>query len=912
MEEKDGAGRMISVLIVEDDEGLAELIREGLEEKGLSCSHVRTGREAVAWLSGNSPDLVLLDYSLPDITGSVLVDEISGLKGMPPFIMITGHGDEQVAVRIMKLGARDYLVKDMRLLDMLPDAVLRVLQEIEMERKLEHAEEALKESEKKFRRIFADSPIGIALYDCDGRLTCANAACMEILGVSCLDEFKGFNLFDDPSIPHCDHDRIREGRQVRYEGLLDFDAVRERNLFPTARSGFINVDVLITPVNWRGGDASTRYLVHIQDITARKALEERLKAREERLSLALYGADDGLWDWNVTTAEVYYSPQWMRILGYDSEELAGHIRSWEKLAHPDDAPEMRRNLEDLILGRIPNLDASFRILAKSGDWKWVLTRGKVVSRSPEGKALRVVGTIRDISRRKQLEQMLIQAKEAWERTFDAVTDSITVIDPEFRVMKANRAAASLIGKRPEDVVGKYCYELYHDPPEVPRYCPHGKALKEGRDITVEICMDHSPRRYFLLTASPVFGPKGEVLGAVHVGKDITGRKELEAQVRQTQKLESLGVVAGGIAHDFNNFLMGIFGYADLALEDSSPESPLRPYLQRITEISRRMADVCNQILAYTGKGFMTPQPMDLSAFIKGIAPLLAAGLSKKALAQYDLANDLPAIRADSGQLSQLVMNLMINASEALGDQPGSITVRSGAGFHDCDYLKATYVDDGLPAGRYVYLEITDTGCGMDADTVERIFDPFFTTKFTGRGLGLAVVLGIVRGHQGAIKVRSAPGGGSTFTVLLPAVEDGVKKTGDAPPGKDSSGEWEASGLILVTDDDEQVRDVVTRMLERRGFDVVTAEDGLDAVEVFRRHGKRIRAIILDLTMPGLNGEEACREIRRLDKGVPVLVSSGYSEEETLTRFQGLDVSGFIQKPYMMSVLAEKLESALNG
>ena len=405
--------------------------------------------------------------------------------------------------------------------------------------------------------------------------------------------------------------------------------------------------------------------------------------------------------------------------------------------------------------------------------------------------------------------------------------------------------------------------------------------------------------------------KKQMLGGIAL--DVTdkldvekARKKLELQVLHAQKLESLGVLAGGIAHDFNNILMAILGYADLALLDVSPASPVKPSLLEIEKAARDAADLAKQMLAYSGRGKFQIIKLDINEIIRGMLHLFEISISKKAVIRYNLSNDLPAIEADPSQIRQIIMNLITNASDALEKTSGIISITTSLMECDREYLSTAYLNDELQEGKYVYIEVSDTGTGMDEKTLTKLFDPFFTTKFTGRGLGLSAVLGIVRGHRGTIKVYSEPGNGTSFKVLLPAVdgEPYYRK-----PDDDSKLE-KFSGTILLVDDESSIRAIGKAMLERKGFSVLVAGDGREALEIFRDRHEEIDCVILDLTMPHMDGEEAFREMRRVRNNVKVIMSSGYNSQDVTRRFTGKGLTGFIQKPYKMDELLSKLKEVL--
>ncbi|QXE89018.1 hybrid sensor histidine kinase/response regulator [Geomonas subterranea] len=381
------------------------------------------------------------------------------------------------------------------------------------------------------------------------------------------------------------------------------------------------------------------------------------------------------------------------------------------------------------------------------------------------------------------------------------------------------------------------------------------------------------------------------------------RLRLEQQLLHAQKLESLGILAGGIAHDFNNILTGILGNSSLGLMRIAPDSPAVENLQNIEKGAIRAADLARQMLAYSGKGMFVVEPVSLNSLLTEMVHLLEVSVSKKCRLVLELAEELPPVQADSTQLRQIVMNLVINASEAIGDRGGTITIRSGYRHFDHQFLKSAWSERELAEGDFLFLQVEDDGCGMDEATLARIFDPFFTTKFTGRGLGMSAVLGIIRGHRGAIKVESRPGHGTTFTVVLPASELPVQ---DQVALQQPEEAWQGSGTVLLVDDEEIICEVGASMLEQLGYEVVTALSGSRAVELYRERGD-VRFVILDLTMPQMDGEQTFQELRRFDPEVKVIISSGYSEQEVTRKLSGTGYLAFIQKPYSIQALSDVMK-----
>ncbi len=501
------------------------------------------------------------------------------------------------------------------------------------------------------------------------------------------------------------------------------------------------------------------------------------------------------------------------------------------------------------------------------------------------------------------------------------TDAIVLLDMEGRITFWNPVAERMLGYTSDECLGRSLEELVVAPEQRDSY---RRSLEEftcgGRTIVQDKMLECQARRGDggLLPVELAFSPMavGDQTRILVFFRDISRRRQREEEevrlrfkLQQAQKLESLGVLAGGIAHDFNNLLMGVLGYADLALLQLPRESPAREYLQQIEIAARRAAELTSQMLAYSGRARFMVESVNLSRMVEEIVHLLKTVIAKNAVLKLSLTQDLPTVEVDASQVRQVVMNLVTNASDAIEKKSGVITITTGVMEADHEYLSETYLDDDLPAGFYTYLEVSDTGCGMDRETRACLFDPFFTTKFTGRGLGMAAVLGIVRGHRGAIKVYSEPGHGTTVKVLFPCGE----------PPEDAETEKRAAvgpapikARILVVDDEETVRAVSKMMLEHVGHRVVTAGDGREGVHSFREHAEEIDMVLLDMTMPHLNGEECFRELRRIRPEVRVLLTSGYNEQEALARFAGKGLAGFVQKPFSMAELLSAVDRVLAG
>jgi two-component system, cell cycle sensor histidine kinase and response regulator CckA len=501
--------------------------------------------------------------------------------------------------------------------------------------------------------------------------------------------------------------------------------------------------------------------------------------------------------------------------------------------------------------------------------------------------------------RKQLDQEAAANLEETRSILDSIADAFTTLDGDWRYTFANDTALAMFRRTREELLGKCIWEVF---PELTgtRFQAEMQRLaveKQGHfEEFFEPCGIWLENHLY---------PKRD--GLTMLSRDVTQRRQFDEKMRQTAKLESLGVLAGGVAHDFNNLLTGILGNASLAIEMLSPSSPARAILGDLVSASERAAKLTKQLLAYAGKGRFVIEMLDLSATVKEISHLVQLTIPKSAQIQLDLAPELPLIEADAAQIQQLVMNLVINGAEAIPEgTTGNVLVTTRSQHVDESYIGQTFSSSEIQPGDYVTIEVHDTGSGMDQATVARIFDPFFTTKFTGRGLGLSAALGIVRGHKGALKVYSATGKGSTFKVLFPAAATSASMPARTEPRVANLGK--CGTTVLVIDDEITVRKIAKTALLHYGFDVILAEGGEHGVEEFRVNP--VDVVLLDLTMPGIGGEDVLRLLRAIRQDVRVILSSGFNEVEVIQRFTGKGLAGFLQKPYNAASLVSKVREVM--
>jgi PAS domain S-box-containing protein len=538
-----------------------------------------------------------------------------------------------------------------------------------------------------------------------------------------------------------------------------------------------------------------------------------------------------------------------------------------------------------------------------------------------GRFVRGWGTQRDITEQRRLERERLAAAERLRLAIEAVHLGLWEWDLEADKLTWNDELLEMYGFTRETFGGKYDVFLnsIHPTDRERVQTTVKRALSDPQgtyEVEYQMVRADGVERWIYSRGHVRRDNNGKAIGMLGSAIDITSRKQAEAErgamerkLQDTQKLESLGILAGGIAHDFNNLLTGVLGNASLAQMDLPESSPIQPCLKQIEQSALRAADLCRQMLAYSGKGRFVVQRLNLSHLAEESIALLQVSISKNAALKMSLTNPLPPVEADATQLRQILMNLVMNASDALGERPGFIEVRTGVIQADAAYLASTHLSPILPAGPYVFLEVKDTGAGMDAETQKRIFDPFFTTKFTGRGLGLAAVLGIVRGHQGALKVSSQLGHGSTFTLLLPKSEGESEEIAFEKP---KPGDWRGEGRVLVVDDEETVRRVATQMLKSMGLECVAAVDGRQGLDLFTAHPDAFDIVLLDLTMPKMDGAKTFVAIKRVSPQIPIILMSGYNEQDAVSKLGSSEMAGFVQKPIHRAELQEVIRRAFES
>ncbi len=644
------------------------------------------------------------------------------------------------------------------------------------------------------------------------------------------------------------------------------------------------------------------------DITDWHNSKEALKESEERYRVVFQNTGTAIAIVNNDMTILLVNRGFERLSGYSADEICGKMK-WTEFVAPVDLEKMLKfHTENCSRERPSPNEYEFQIVDRNNNLKDVHLNVDLIPRTTTS-----VCSFLNISELKNTQQKLHQSVRNMESLLKAMPDIMFVLNRDGEYLDFWVEGDSELAIPQDMIIGSNVRELSIDDKklqEVLNCIEASLATGEVQSVEYELELG-SGLRFFEARLAPY--DRESVIAVV---RDITARRnaenerfELQARIQHTQKLESLGVLAGGIAHDFNNILMAILGNADLALMAVPETSPARSSLNNIVNAATTAADLARQMLAYSGRSDFEILPLDLNKIVIELTHLLEVSISKKAVLKFRLADKLPLIMADAAQIRQILMNLITNASEAIASASGVISITTGALYCDSAYLRTTELSSEISEDMYVYVEVSDTGCGMDRSIKTQLFEPFFTTKHAGRGLGLSSVLGIIRSHKGAIKVYSEPGEGTTVKVLFPVYPE--PDSDNLHCGEGTTKEmWTGKGTVLFADDEDTVLAVGRNMLEYLGFEVISAEDGLQAVDLFRRNAEDIVLVVLDLTMPHLSGDEVYREIRRIRTDVPVIISSGFSRKDVMHRFAGKNLAGFLQKPYRLQDISTVIKDVL--
>jgi len=653
-----------------------------------------------------------------------------------------------------------------------------------------------------------------------------------------------------------------------------------------------------------------------EDIRHREQTQELLRASEQQLHGLMENSPGAIYVKDADGRYLAVNRRFTELHGRTREEFLG-ARDFD-LFPPDLAARVRKSDTQVMAGTEPiEMEELFQLA--DGVHTNLVHKFPLVDLSGAVHGVCAIAT--DITERKRAEAEVRESRRQLESLLGQLPGMAFRFanDGNLTPVYVSRGAAGLTGHTARDFLEKQITleEVIHPDDRKLVRAAVAAAVKKHRSFEIEYrLIDRAGREKWVLERGRgVHDETGALLFIEGLAIDITQRKDAESEkllverrLLEGQKLESIGVLAGGIAHDFNNLLTGIIGNANLASLDLPPQSTIRNNLRQIEIASQRAAELCQQMLAYAGKGRFVVQPVELGALVKSTVPLLQASISKRATLHFDLLPDLPAVMSDPTQLRQIVMNLVINAAEALGDRDGEIAISTNLVHPAADWFEGAPLAPPETNMPFVRLEVRDSGCGMSPETIAKIFEPFYTTKFTGRGLGLAAVLGIIRSHRGGLIVRSVVGTGSIFALFFPAA-DRVLAEKPATLGKTNL-PWHRDGHVLIVDDEDHVLKVAANMLKSSGMTVETAHDGYEALDFFRANPDGFNLILLDMTMPRLSGEETLNLLREIRPGIRVLFMSGYNRREVVDALPGRATLGFMQKPFTLESMREHLQFML--
>jgi len=759
-------------------------------------------------------------------------------------------------------------------------------------------ERALEESEKKYRNIFENALEGIFRTTPDGRLISANTAFARLIGYASTEEMInevtdiGRQIYVKP-----------EDRQALKRNLEEDSGPLEGVEIECRRKDGAHIWVSLNA--WAVRDTKGKIICYegtCGDITARKLAQDRLRESEQRYRLLAENSLVGVYMHSEGNF-VYANRRLAEMLGYTTEDLM-QKKFWE-IVHPEHREDIKAKGLGTYKGAEVPSQYECKVICRNGETKWVEVSAVRVTH--QGQAA-VLGAFIDITEKKNAMDALTKSEALMKAILNGITTNIAFVNKDMEIMWVNKAAADSISQLPSQMIGRKCHELWADPDKPCEECPTAMAFRTRNSHHLEMVTPDG--RVWDERGEPVFDAQGQLIGVVEIAQDITERKKadeeresLRAQLFQAQKMEAVGTLAGGIAHDFNNLLTVVLGFAEVLLLQKDRDHPDHADLQKICHAARNGADLVQRLLTLGRKAEPRPVPMNLNRLVLRVEKLLRRTIPKMIYFQSVLSDEAPEINADPSQMEQVLINLAVNARDAMPNG-GSLTVKT-----DKVLLDDVYCDLHVEArpGEYALLTVTDTGCGMDKETLGHMFEPFFTTKEMGRGtgLGLAMVYGIVNRHNGHITCHSEIGHGTTFKIYLPAIPT-EQATDD-----ETSGRVLALGreTVLLVDDEQFVRDLGARILTRFGYTVLQAANGKEAIEVFKRERDRISLVILDLIMPEMGGKECLAAILKMNPRMKVIVASGYSTSACESAAMG--AQGFIDKPFRVKDLLQEVRRVLD-
>ncbi|MDX8412469.1 MAG: PAS domain S-box protein [Mariprofundales bacterium] len=738
-----------------------------------------------------------------------------------------------------------------------------------------------------------DTMYDAVVVHCEGTVVFVNSGAVNLLGVESPQQLLGHSVLE--FVHPGDHDKAKARM---HELMLCKDARLGTMPYRLLRGDGKEIYAEVQASRLDGTPSQSLLVIH--DITAQHQYQKEL----DRLQMLIDQAVDAIYATDTEGRFLFVNQTCEQLLKLARSELIG--RSFVPFIAAEQLATVQKTMQKKLAGTATSSTYELDIIDCEGGRHPMENSSSLVT-DDDGKPIAVQGVLRDLSRRRESQEQI----HMFTQTMEHVEESIFITDLDGVVCYANRDACDMFQLDIKQIIGKTIADL--------RSCDEAQLqeiralLEDGKTWrkVLEVPSLDGVSRWISCMICPIPDDEGRTQYHACIDRNITEQQRQQSQLEHVQRLESLGVLAGGIAHDFNNILTAIVGNTALA-ETKLQRNPLqvRKHLARIQQSTERAALLCRQMLAYSGKGKFVIKQVDLSREVREMSSLLEVSLHKQVSFRLELADDLQLLEADESQLQQLMMNLITNANESI-DGAGNIVLRTGMIKPTTAWLQhCVGVEQAVPSQNFVFMQVEDDGCGMDAETCAKIFDPFFTTKFTGRGLGMSALLGIVRGHHGYIHIDSSLGHGSTFTVLFPPVKVVREEAVAAVAEPDAHYHAARAATVLVVDDESSVCEATVAMLEDDGYTTLSAEDGEAGVACYCQHADEIDLVMLDLTMPKMGGKEALAQLHQLKPTLPVLIVSGFTEDDIKARFVGGQVSGFLFKPYSQQQLRDAVANAL--
>jgi len=853
----------------------------------------------LAALAEETWDIAFSDHSMPRLNSRDALAIVRERAPDLPLIILSGAISEEDAVAAMNAGAQDYIEKD-SLARLIPvvERELRVTRSRREHRQLERIQW---ENQARKNAILESALDCIITIDHEGRIFEWNRSAESTFGYR-RAEVLGKELAE-LVIPPALRERHRRGL-ARYLATGESQLLGKRIEFSAMRADGTEfpVELTITNIPVEGQPVFTAF---VRDITERKGTEAAFRKKKASLIQAQRIGHIGSWEVDVASQTLEWSEETYRIFGREPGEYAPTADAFVAAVHPDDRAKVRQAAEAAMReGKPYNIE--HRIVRPDGSERVVLDQAEVL-RDADGRAIQIIGIIQDMTERKRAEDALRES----EQRFRQLAEHIKQV---FWMSDVNAAQVFYVSPAYEQIWGRTCESLYASTASwLDAVHPDDRSRvvdansRGQREYVYRIVRPDGAIRWIRNRAFPVRNESGEVHRIAGIAEDITDQRNVETQLRQLQKMESIGQLAAGVAHDFNNILGVIQGHTDMILGGMVEGREVEESLKQIGAAGKRAANLTRQLLAFSRKQEMESQDVNLNEVVNGISKMLERLLGAPIALEFVPAPSLPAVSSDVGMIEQVLLNLAVNARDAMSSG-GRLTIRTAARTISENEAQR---NPEARAGSFVCLSVSDTGCGIATEILPRIFEPFFTTKAAGKGtgLGLATVYGIVKQHQGWIEVESRVGQGTRFDTFLPA--SSKPATAKAQPVA-SAATRGGRETILLAEDEPALRRLAARVLQNLGYEVLEAGSGVEAIQVWEQYGRKVDLLLTDLVMPdGLTGRELAKKMQSKESTLKVIYTSGYSPETAETAFVFREGTNFLQKPYHPRKLAETVRSCLD-